>query len=116
MVKHSVLPRLDDILEQIKGVQSIVAELDFDQYVASFTERRAIERCVEIVSEATRHLPEDMTSLYPTIPWNDIRGIGNRLRHEYQRTDDEIIWRVATTSLVELRPVIETMIAGLEEE
>lgn len=110
MLKRSVLPRLDDMLQQIVGVQSIVASMSFESYQASFMERRAVERCIEIISEAVRHLPDEMTSRYPAIPWHDIRGIGNRLRHDYQRTDDEIIWRVATQSLNELRPVVEKFI------
>ena len=57
-----------------------------------------------------------MTEKYPDIPWGDIRGIGNRLRHEYQRVDDTIMWFIATRSLQELKPVIVEMIARLEQE
>lgn len=95
MAKHSILPRLDDILEQIEGVEGIVRALDFEAYSNSFRDRRAVERCIEIISEASRYIPERLTGRYPGIPLHDIRGIGNRLRHEYQRVDDEIIWCVA---------------------
>jgi uncharacterized protein with HEPN domain len=116
MPKHSTLPRLDDILEAIEGTQSIVSELDFEGYSNSFIARRAVERCVEIVSEASRHLPDELTREFPQIPWSDIRGIGNRLRREYQRVDDRIIWLVATKSFPELKPVVQDMISRLDAE
>lgn len=114
MDKQSILPRLDDILESIEGVAGIVAGLDFEAYQRSFVSRKAVERCVEIVSEASRYLPAELTNSHPDIPWHDIRGIGNRLRHEYQRVDDRIIWLVATKSLPELAPVIRNLIAQMD--
>ena len=116
MAKHSVLPRLDDILEAIEGIEGIIRGMDFDAYKKDYRARRAVERCVEIVSEASRHLEADLTDRYPNIPWHDVRGIGNRLRHEYQRVDDGIIWLVATKSLPELKPAIRAMIADLESQ
>lgn len=35
----------------------------------------------------------------PTIPWAEIRGIGNRLRHEYDTVDPVRIWRVVHRDL-----------------
>ena len=116
MAQHSVLPRLDDILEAIERVASIVSGMDLETYTTNFVKRLAVERCVEIVSEASRHLPVELTSAYPGIPWHDIRGIGNRLRHEYQRVDDQVIWFVATRSLPELEPVIADMLTRLQSE
>ena len=110
MAEHPILPRLDDILEAIQGVETIVRGMDLDGYKANFIARRAVERCIEIVSEASRHLPADLTGAYPHIPWHDIRGIGNRPRHEYQRVDDLIMWMVATKSLPEMKPAIEEML------
>jgi len=43
--------------------------------------RRAIERCVEIISEASRHIPIQLKSDYPDQPWEEIASIGNLLRH-----------------------------------
>ena len=35
-------------------------------------------------------------------PWGDIRGMGNRLRHAYDRIDIDIIWKTAQVRLPEL--------------
>ena len=38
----------------------------------------------------------------PSQPWGDIRGMGNRLRHAYDRIDIDIIWKTAQARLPEL--------------
>src|ERR1700730_11423704 len=46
--------------------------------------RRAVERCVEIISEASRHIPMQMKVDFPEHPWEEIASIGNLLRHHYE--------------------------------
>jgi uncharacterized protein with HEPN domain len=51
----------------------------------------------------------------PEIPWPQVRGIGNILRHEYQGLSDPIIWRVVTDELPPLKAAVEAMMNALEE-
>ena len=39
----------------------------------------------------------------PDEPWSDIRGVGNMLRHEYDRIDRTMIWDIVTNDLPSLR-------------
>lgn len=77
--------------------------VDVSGYHRDFKLRKAVERCVEIVSEATRHIPEHLKEKFPGQPWREIESIGNLLRHHYQRVDDLIMWKIATRSLPDLR-------------
>jgi uncharacterized protein with HEPN domain len=43
----------------------------------------AVERCLERIGEAAKKLGSDAEELCPEIPWPNIRGLGNVLRHEY---------------------------------
>jgi uncharacterized protein with HEPN domain len=99
------------MLENIDAVAEMVAGVDFGQYQKNLMLRRAIERCVEIVSEASRGIPESMKAAFPDLPWPEIASIGNLLRHHYERIDDLIMWKIATRSLPELREVVVTLIA-----
>ena len=74
-----------------------------------------IERCVEVVSEASRHVPAEQKARFPDVPWPEIAAIGNKLRHDYNRIDDVILWRVASISLPTLRSVIATILADSAE-
>jgi uncharacterized protein with HEPN domain len=115
MSNRSVRARIEDMLEAIATVDDLIGGLDFQTYesLALRGQRRGVERCIEIISEASRHLPESMKVQYPIIPWRHVRDIGNVLRHGYSSVDDLIIWRIATSSLVELRTVLQLMISSL---
>jgi len=116
MAKRSALARLDDLLQAIGDIETIVGRLDVQTFQADFVARLAIERCLEIISEASRHIPVRLTDNYPAVPWADIRAIGNRLRHECDRVDSAIIWKTATSSVPDLKSVIHSMIASLESD
>jgi uncharacterized protein with HEPN domain len=109
-VKRSVRLRLHDILEAIEGIESTAAGMTFAAYQESWQNRRAVERGVEIISEASRHIPDELKRRYRHICWREIAGIGNLLRHEYGRVDDRIMWRVVQRYLPELKLVVVDML------
>jgi len=53
--------------------------------------------------------------LRPHIPWALIRGVGNRLRHEYDRIDGVRIWFMVERDLAPLKIVVQFAIRQLEE-
>lgn len=102
--------RLLHIRDEIEGVAAIVRGLSFVQYQGSYMHRRAVERAVQIVSEAAKALPPSLLAKYPDAPWNAIVGIGNILRHEYQRLDDKQLWEIATVHLPKLKAIVAQML------
>ena len=67
---RSVRARLDDILEAIAGIQSTLANLSLEAFTASWQLQRAAERGLEIVSEASRSVPDALKPTEPVIVWN----------------------------------------------
>ena len=72
--------------------------------------QRAVERGLEIISEATRHIPDDYKALAPEIPWRQIAAIGNLLRHEYQRADNSATWNIVTEHLPGLAQALDRLV------
>lgn len=107
--------RLLHIRDEIDGLTTALADVNFEAYCESYTLRRATERALQIISEAAKTLPASLRDQTPEIPWSAIIGIGNVLRHDYQHIDDRRLWDVVTVHLPELRPVVARMIAELEE-
>ena len=116
MKQRSIRLRLDDILDAVDGILATVEGMDFATYSQSWQSRRAVERGTEIISEAVRHLPGEWLADYPDIPWPEIKAIGNRLRHEYRRVDDKVMWSIAIQSVSELRPAIIAMYGRVTDE
>ena len=73
--------------------------------------RQAIERNIEIISEASRRLPAAMKARHPEVPWRDIAAIGNILRHEYPAVNRDIVWRIVTQDIRPLATAIEALLA-----
>ncbi len=100
-----------DCLAEIEVVHAIAARITLDAFRSDPIARRAAAYAVQTISEAVRHTPDDWLADYPTEPWAQIKGIGNRIRHEYFRLDDTILWDVITKQTHALKSVMEAMLA-----
>ncbi len=109
MVNRKVGPVLAEILEVIDGIEIHTAGKSQKDFEQDWLLRLAIQRALEIVSEASRHIPDELLPLAPDVPWKQIRGIGNILRHEYHKIAHEVIWVVVTENIVPLRTAIHSI-------
>ena len=103
--------RLRDMLDAIEQIEGMLAEktledLNDDRYL-----RAAYERFLEILSEASRHVPPSLKDAFPDIPWRRIADIGNHLRHAYQQIDTEVLWNIRSGGdLALLRSAVEQLL------
>jgi uncharacterized protein with HEPN domain len=103
------------MLEPIQGIESAVKGKSYRDYQHSWLLRSAVERGIEVVSEASRHLVDELKSQRKNVRWQDIAGIGNILRHEYQRVDSQIIWKAVKDDLPPLKEALLAIKASLEK-
>ena len=70
----------------------------------------AVIRRLLIIGEASNKISETTQQSFPTIPWRVIKGMQNRLVHEYDDIDLNTIWETVKTSLpiliVELEKIV----------
>jgi uncharacterized protein with HEPN domain len=104
--------RLLDMLEAAEGIRAAVHGLDFADFEKAWVVQRAVERGLEIISEASRHLPAETKAAYPDLPWRQTAGIGNVLRHDYQRVEPRLIWNLLDGHLPELVAALRAMLAA----
>lgn len=108
--------RLEDILDASRSIEEFVAGKSFDDYQNQIMLRLAVERCIEIISEASRHIPPVMKAKHPAVPWRNIADIGNVLRHAYRSVDRHIMWEVATRHIGTLQHAVERMLSEIEPD
>lgn len=106
MATRTPLLRVHDMLESIAGIEEAIKGKSFRDYQRSWVLRSAVERGIEVISEASRHLARELKSPHKDVRWKDIAGIGNVLRHEYQRIDGRIIWRAVKDDLPSLKKAL----------
>ena len=73
--------------------------MDFEAFRQDLKTIAAVERKLLVISEAAIRLKEDAAKLCPGLPWPEIRGIGNWLRHQYDRVDLETLWNTLQDDL-----------------
>ena len=94
MIEPSPVPRLTDIVEAVELVRSEMAGVTLDAFGSDRRKRWLVERGIEIVSEASRHLSGQLKARHPKIPWPKVAGIGNVLRHVYEHVAYDVLWHV----------------------
>jgi len=84
MAARSLAPRLTDIIEAIERIHGVLENITLEAFESDWQRQWLVERGIEIISEASRHLTDEMKARHPEIPWQKVAGIGNVLRHKYE--------------------------------
>jgi uncharacterized protein with HEPN domain len=98
-----------DCLAEIAILNGIAARMTLQTFRNDPIVRRAAAYAIQTISEAVRHIPDGWLADFPTEPWGQIKGIGNR--HEYYRIDDAILWEIMVTDVHALKTALEEMLA-----
>lgn len=69
----------------------------------------ALIRLVEIAGEASAKVSSGTQAKYPSIPWQQVTGMRNRLMHGYDSVDLDILW---DTIEVDLPPLMGNLGTG----
>jgi uncharacterized protein with HEPN domain len=101
------------MLENIERIASYLAGMSRDEFQGDGRTRDAIERCLERICEAAFRLGDQAAHLMPEQPWDEIRGMGNRLRHGYDRISSAVIWHAVQDELPSLQADVRRALARL---
>jgi len=106
---------LSDIVENIDRIQSYLLGLDRGAFERDSRTQDAVERCLQRICEAAARLGDRAAELMPAQPWSEIRGMGNHLRHAYDRLSLDIVWDVVARDLPELASDAREALKALEQ-
>src|SRR6266705_6702632 len=90
---------LRDILHHIDLAANFVEGLDRETFKADLRAFYAVTRCLEIISEASRRLPDELKARHPDIEWKQMAGAGNVYRHDYENVAARYIWETVQLAL-----------------
>ena len=115
MPSRSPAVRRMDIIEAIELINAEMAGVPLQTFETDRRKRWLVERGLEIISEASRRLPDAMKARHPHIPWPKVAGIGNILRHDYERVAPDIVWRVVQDALPDLDAACRTELEAVSK-
>jgi len=110
--------RVEDYLEHI--AQAIRRAAEYVERLGSASAFRqsqrdqdAVIRNIEIIGEAARHIqknaPEFVTA-HPDLPWVEMRGMRNKMIHDYFDVDANVVWSTVKDDLPRLKQQIDDLL------
>ena len=112
--------RVEDYLEHIvAAIDRITRYLKDAHDLAGFEQdertRDAVVRNMEIIGEVANKIrtisPEFLTS-HPELPWIEMRGMRNKIIHNYFDIEWSVVWNTARDDLPELKRQIKLLLRG----
>jgi uncharacterized protein with HEPN domain len=116
MLSEKARLALSDIRHNILVTRRFLDTLEFEDFQRSDLHVYAVTRALEIVSEASRRLPASFRERHAGLPWKQIMGIGNVLRHNYDDVVETIIWDTAHNSLTPLLEMVVAELSAFEDD
>jgi uncharacterized protein with HEPN domain len=111
MPSEPLLVVLYDIRDNILYVQELLSGVAYQEFKASRTLFYAATRALEIISEASRRLPGELSERHSHLPWRAIRDSGNAYRHRYDHVEESRVW---DTVHVHLQPLLTAVLAEIK--
>jgi uncharacterized protein with HEPN domain len=116
MLAHPARVALVDMRDAMRRIARYTRGRTLSDFRRDSLVRDAVERCIEIVSEASRRLPDDLKAKHPQIPWPKVAAIGNVFRHEYDEIYPPLVWEIVQTDLPVLRRAVNAMLREIDKE
>ncbi|MCC7016211.1 MAG: DUF86 domain-containing protein [Rhodospirillales bacterium] len=110
MAAKTPLVPLTDIRDAARRIRRYTKGKSLAAFQRDELARDAVERCIEIISEASRRLPTAMKAKHPEIPWEKVAAIGNVFRHEYDEISPPLVWAVVKDHLPALERAVNSLI------
>ena len=98
---------IKDILNCIDHITMYTAGLSFDDFPKKFMVVEACLYNIQVIGEAVSHLPEEVKEKERKVPWILIKGMRNRLIHEYFGTDLPLVWDTIKNDLPSFKTELE---------
>ncbi len=104
---------LRQLLAHAQRIHELVSASTLEALLQDWKLTAAFEREMEILGEAVKRLPPELTAQYPAIPWKAIAGTRDHLSHGYDSTDYQILWTAAQRDVPLLIRTVEQMLRDL---
>ena len=103
IILQKIIGYMNDIEKYTEGMQAT----DF------LDDKKTITACAFTVSqigELSKEITNDTVKKYKNIPWNSMKGMRNRIVHDYENVDLSVLWGTIKNSLPELKLSIQEII------
>jgi uncharacterized protein with HEPN domain len=114
MSRHDPAVTLRQVADHAHRAQELCVQNTLPEMLADWLKRTAFERIMEVLGEAVKRLPPELTSQYPAVDWRGIAGMRDRVSHGYDAIDYGLLWQSVETRVPGLLATVEQMLKDLD--
>ena len=104
---------LNDIFENITDINVFIKGIDYEGLKSDKKTQYAVIRCLEVIGEAAKNIPDKSRTKCPDIPWQEICGMRDKLIHDYFGIDLKTVWDTIHEDLPPLQKAVESLLEEL---
>ncbi|MEP7117660.1 MAG: DUF86 domain-containing protein [Acidobacteriota bacterium] len=98
---------LEDMLEWARKVQRFIEGMSEDAFLIDERAQSAVIHGLIVIGEIAARVSDETRVRFPAVPWHEMRGMRNRLAHDYLGIDIDEVWRTATRDAPALERVLD---------
>ena len=101
---------IQKIIIYIEDTEKYTEDMDAKDFL---DDKKTITACAFTVSqigEIVKEISDETINMYSNIPWNSIKGMRNRIVHDYENVDLSVLWGTIKESLPELKEKLKEII------
>lgn len=103
-----------DMLEYSKTAVNFIENIGYEEFVLDKKTAFAVIRSLEVIGESSNKVADELKAKYSGLPWKQMRGLRNRIVHNYDDIDYTIVWNVLKNELPNLIDQIEEIIEEID--
>jgi len=116
MSRHDPKVTLRQMTDYARRAQELCTQNTLAQILTDWQKRAAFERVMEVLGEAVKRLPPELTAKYPAVDWRGIAGMRDRVSHGYDAIDYDLLWQSVETRVPGLLTTVEQMLINLTSD
>jgi uncharacterized protein with HEPN domain len=97
-----------DMLQSAELIASYMNQVSKDEFIQNIQLQDAVIRRLLVIAEAARRVSDTTRQERSDISWAEINGMRNRLVHEYDSVDFDIVWDVVQNEIPSLITVLKS--------
>lgn len=106
---------VEDMLLFIDKALTYTRDIDRASFALDPMRYDATLRNLELIGEAATHVPDEIRTTAPDVPWRLVVAVRNRLIHGYLGVDDDTLWSILRDDLLPLRWALVQLLAQWPE-
>lgn len=108
-------PFISDMIASGEAVLAFTDGMNIEEFVNDERTYKAALWDISIIGEAARHIPIEIRSSNPNIPWGEIIGMRDRITHGYQAIDTDIVWDTIKTDIPKMLTDLRALLKRIDD-